>query len=454
MHKIIRTTTIGVLIVFAMAYSSVYADKIILEPLADNWISSCSSGSLINNGTHLDMRVRTSWYGNPGEVKNFRTLLRFCESCIPSDMQVADIKLALYYYTTHNGDPAGRIYNVHKVTNNWQETGSAWQVRENFGLPGSELYWEAYTLGVPSYLPGGGDYSPEIESSAIVPSSTGEWMHWDVKSLFSSWQDGTHANHGLLLKDSAEFTGDPGQSWISYMAQFRSREYSLEQFRPHLQIGLMNGIGDIKQVSPGTKVLLEAKTVTADFTYPFDKIYVKDTNGANAIGIKVNGAGFMYFPGDIISVTGTIALWDNSELGIEACDIVTEASGDSPHPEALPNKQIGGFSHAEQPATVDGAGLNTVGRYVRTTGEITGVYEDFSMPDGNIVDLIWIDDGSNRKDGLQYANENDAKGLAVIVPDGLTTPSSGYLTVTGVVMAIDGPLGPVPIIAATEMYTH
>jgi hypothetical protein len=221
--------------------TSVSAATIRIEPSADNWISSCSSGCTTNNGGMDQLRVRTSWWGPQGskEPKNFRSMLDFDLADLPGDSGlITDATLGLYYFNygaaQGHTDPAGRTYDVHQVTNSWAEMKSTWQARDDYDQP-SPVYWDGYNAGVPSYQPGGGDFAPIAHASAIVPSSTGNWMTWNVTQLVKDWVDGS-ADHGLIIKDSDEIESDPGGGNISYMAQFRSVEFSDPALWPYLEV--------------------------------------------------------------------------------------------------------------------------------------------------------------------------------------------------------------------------
>lgn len=219
------------------AVATTQADTVRLEPTADNWISSCSSGSTVNNGTDDYLRVRSSWWGPAGakEPKNFRSLLQFELSSLPGDSSlIAEARLGLYYFSAPHADPAGRTYDVYAVTHDWSETGATWQARENYDQA-SPTYWDGYSAGTPTYQPGGADIEALSVASAIVPAATDTWMTWDVSDLLAGWIDNPSSRHGLLVKDANEVAANPGGN-ISHHAQFRSREFSDPTLRPYLEV--------------------------------------------------------------------------------------------------------------------------------------------------------------------------------------------------------------------------
>ncbi len=202
---------------------------------ADNWINSCSNGSNFNNGANEELRVRSAWWGpGSGEAKNFRSILQFDLAGICDCENIIGATLNMYYYDTKMSDPEGRTYDVHAVTNSWTESGSTWKMRDGVNSPGSEVYWDAYNNGIPTYQPGGSDYDSSVAASAIVPVGFG-WMSWDVTDLVKGWACGTIENNGLIVKDSAEFVSNPG-SKTSLDAWFYSADYSDPAFRPYIDV--------------------------------------------------------------------------------------------------------------------------------------------------------------------------------------------------------------------------
>jgi len=224
-----------------LSVATARAATVTLNPVSDNWISSCSSGCTVNNGDMAELRVRTSWWGPSGsqEPKNFRSLLSFDLSSLPEDANlITSATLGLYYFnysgSSGHSDPVGRTIDVHALTRSWTELGSTWQARDDYDQP-APLYWDSYLGGVPAYNPGGGDPNAAIETSAVVPAVFG-WMTWDVTDLVSDWVDGLD-NLGLILKDSDEIESSPGGK-ISYMTRFRSAEFSdTPSLRPYLEVG-------------------------------------------------------------------------------------------------------------------------------------------------------------------------------------------------------------------------
>ena len=72
----------------------------------------------------------------------------------------------------HN--PVGRIYNMFRITSNWNENTATWNNQPS--------------------------YSNQVSSSSIVPS-TYSWMKWDVTNDVQKFIASTLTNHGWKITD-------------------------------------------------------------------------------------------------------------------------------------------------------------------------------------------------------------------------------------------------------------
>ncbi len=232
-----RACLIG-LLAGLLSASVTQAETAQFEPVADNWISSCSTGCTANNGGMEELRVRSAWWGpqSSREPKNFRSVLAFDVSsfALPAG-NISQATLNLYYYGYSQTDPAGRTYEVRRLTNSWDELYSTWQACDNFDTP-DPLYWDSYDAGLPGYQPGGGDFDGTVYASEIVPATAGQWMSWDITTLVREWVEGSCDNLGVILQDGAEIESDPGGGTVSRLAKFRSREFGDSAFHPYLEI--------------------------------------------------------------------------------------------------------------------------------------------------------------------------------------------------------------------------
>jgi len=143
-----------------------------------------------------------------------RTLVQFDLSSI-SGSTVSSAILKLYYFLSGE-TPAGRWLIAYRVTHSWTETG-----------PG--VTWNKYD-GTNPWATAGGDYTTTGYVIAVVPSSAGVWMTWDVTDIVKAWVEDGQPNYGFLIKDSTE-TGPPyGLCW------FRSRDWFEAALRPKLEV--------------------------------------------------------------------------------------------------------------------------------------------------------------------------------------------------------------------------
>lgn len=108
-------------------------------------------------------------------------LIRFDLSSIPAGTSVVSAKLYLYYFYYWDNDPAGRSLTAHLITSDWNENTVNWNI-----APG---------------------YDTVSSASAIVPSSTGRWMSWDVTIDLQKFVNGEKTNFGWQIMDET-FWGD------------------------------------------------------------------------------------------------------------------------------------------------------------------------------------------------------------------------------------------------------
>ena len=247
-HRLVRACIAAgiVLLTAAVFVGRADAAAVTFDPDADNWISSCSSGCTVNNGAGTELRVRSAalW----GDIKNFRSLLRFDLSGLSVDpRRISRATLNIYYYKYHWNNPCGRQYVVQRVTSAWSELECTWQARDLYNDP-DPLYWNGYLSGVPAYQPGGGDVDPLVYASAEVPD-IGDgvpfdetWMTWDVTELVLEWVGAVHPNEGVIVKDAEEY-----EEYVEDIAwgpaQFLSTDYYDDAFWPYVEVTYI-GDGD------------------------------------------------------------------------------------------------------------------------------------------------------------------------------------------------------------------
>ena len=124
--------------------------------------------------------------------KEYRALLQFDLSAIPSGSTIRSAVLELHLNTSGASNDSIR---VHRITQDWTESEVTWLERRN----GRD--WDT----------AGGDY--DLSQAAAFDAGTVGWRSVDIATLAQGWLDGSYANYGLLLvpevapgNDTNEFT--------------------------------------------------------------------------------------------------------------------------------------------------------------------------------------------------------------------------------------------------------
>ncbi|MCE5324744.1 DUF6067 family protein [bacterium] len=233
-------------------------------------------------------------------------------------------------------------------------------------------------------------------------------------------------------------------SWTSYTrdpATFRAA-------RAQLLSSLTENAVDVTQVKSlpaGSSVFLTNGVITGDLRPPsgsLDLFYVEKDDRTSGIGILSPGSA-SYTAGQRADIFGKTSILDGAELVIEP-DAVSVCSGTAIGALAMTNKASGGSGFGDQPGVYDDAslpapisslGASSIGKLVRTWGEVTGSGETF------LGTVFWINDGSDLKDGFTTSQGNASSGLGVLMPPGLLYIPSGFVTVTGILRAVPNPSG-------------
>jgi hypothetical protein len=131
-----------------------------------------------------------------------RSLVRFDITSLPPGRTIDRAVFRVYLVRSWDYPDRSRSITTHRITSNWAEGNVTW-----------------------SNKPG---YADTYGSSSIVHSSWG-WYEFDVTHLVSAWYNGTHPNHGILLR-GPEVSGQDS-SWRG----FSTREGS---YAPELVIDM------------------------------------------------------------------------------------------------------------------------------------------------------------------------------------------------------------------------
>ena len=120
--------------------------------------------------------------------REYRSLLYFNLSEVPSNYTVISADLSIYISDTENNNIT---VNVYRLTSNWTEDEATWYAMN------STTNW---TIA-------GGDYHSQIFNSSVVTNETG-WVNFSIDLLARNWINGTYENLGLMLYAPGTTPGD------------------------------------------------------------------------------------------------------------------------------------------------------------------------------------------------------------------------------------------------------
>jgi hypothetical protein len=132
-----------------------------------------------NFGTNPTMEVRNSGTSRTGWEED--ALVRFNLSSIPPGNPIEHATLLMFYSHFQDNDPASRIITLYQITSEWNENTVTWNTRPTT--------------------------NPIATSTAMVPSSPGVWMQWDVTKDVQDFVSGNKTNYGWRLIDEQYWGG-------------------------------------------------------------------------------------------------------------------------------------------------------------------------------------------------------------------------------------------------------
>ena len=124
---------------------------------------------------------------------NYRTLIKFDLSSIPTGATITSADLKLYYHAYGGAAGYPLDISVYRTTVDWNEGYLSWSKAENYN-------------------------SFSYDTATIIAGGGAGYKTWDITSLVQNWVDGTYSNYGILLRA-------PTQSGSTIYRQFRSKEY-------------------------------------------------------------------------------------------------------------------------------------------------------------------------------------------------------------------------------------
>ncbi|MEI6915417.1 MAG: hypothetical protein WCL39_09820, partial [Armatimonadota bacterium] len=203
-------------------------------------------------------------------------------------------------------------------------------------------------------------------------------------------------------------------------------------------------IGQAKKLPIGSQVVLSGKVVTSNMMNrpDFRMFYIEEEDRSSGIGVSP----VMDTPpdvnvGDLVCLFGTTFLNQGTELIFLAEEATSDGLTEFLVAPGMMNRSTGGERFGEQPGVCNDAlsnprlwstAMNNVGSLVKTFGRVTSV-----MP---TLKVIWINDGTDLKDGTFSPSGDGNIGVAVLLPPSMTGPPSvgSFLSVTGEMLAVPG----------------
>ena len=198
--------------------------------------------------THIAQPYPTTNYGSSSRLvvrslgtMNYRALIRFDTSEIPSNSRVqsARLYLRLDYYDGGRPDLSPRV-SVYKVKRDWAA---------------SEATWNAARSGEPWQVAGcdGSGDRDMSESAATVVSTVNTWYSWDITSLVADWVANPTGNKGMIL------ISDAGRELRFYSADDPDTRYN-----PYLVVTYIEGGGPVTTLTPTPSGVVPTNTPSVE----------------------------------------------------------------------------------------------------------------------------------------------------------------------------------------------
>ena len=153
-------------------------------------------------------------------LKLARAVMKFDLSSIPSGVTIIGATLEIYKYGNYNGYTKSDVYEVYKVTKEWDENGASW-IKRN-----SSLNWDRY----------GGDYESTALSSFSYDGSYNGWFDFSVTSAIKDFIDNPSINYGLIVLVPGGVDSVYDNQTKDQESYFHSSEASDGSLRPKLTV--------------------------------------------------------------------------------------------------------------------------------------------------------------------------------------------------------------------------
>ncbi|HUW81451.1 MAG TPA: Calx-beta domain-containing protein, partial [Phycisphaerae bacterium] len=205
----------------------------VLSPTADTYLSQPAPD--IAYGTGYE-RMRVCGYADIGDNRE-RGLVRFDLSSIPAGTNITNATLWLWSYNPPQVKGDTGYYGAYRVTSDWTEGGSTWNVP--WGTPG-------------------GDF--EVTEDGLAPKQSAAqapcWYSFNLTARAQQWIDNPSGNYGWIIKCTDEM--------LHNQDEFYQKETGNAQYRPNLVVTDLSQYIVTAQANPS-----EGGTVTGGGSYSY-----------------------------------------------------------------------------------------------------------------------------------------------------------------------------------------
>lgn len=221
--------------------------------------SNCGDNFLYNNGANSNFANSGLFYYDQrgGANDSARPVIQFNLASLPGGAVISNvqlqIKLQQYTYIDSNNGNASvtQNFSVHQMLTSWSETTSTWNERSAGNA------WSAPGMAA------GTDYAAAALSTVAVNASMqGNYLSWDITSLYNNWVSGASQNYGLCIQGPAGVANSLAANGDTTDGVFRlyNSEYADDNFRPLLVITYtVPAPGSLAAVAAGGLILLRRR---------------------------------------------------------------------------------------------------------------------------------------------------------------------------------------------------
>lgn len=161
--------------------------ELIIQGPGDTMVSFLDQATPTSNNEGNPSIFIRSWDAAP-PLANMRGIASFDFSALPDNAIISSAVISFYYHLNVSGTPAGRTYELNRITQPlWLE---------------ASVTWNNYKTSTP-WSVGGGDFTITDQATTVV-GAVNNWIDFDVKNQLLYAIDNTDKVIHTLLKDSVE----------------------------------------------------------------------------------------------------------------------------------------------------------------------------------------------------------------------------------------------------------